>query len=167
MTCYRYTREKQEIVVEISRINPDFDASTGVCVAGARGSAAPLDSAWAVSADKAIACCWQHIVLQWLQARSRNVTPHHTLLCLLVRAAAYSLSALQTELNRWGARYYSKDGREPLLYLTVLLLSLQFRRGLAFLLRADMAKPYRLDGVHMAVALQYSGVRITKGLCCC
>uniref|UniRef100_A0A383W7X6 Nuclear pore protein n=1 Tax=Tetradesmus obliquus TaxID=3088 RepID=A0A383W7X6_TETOB len=73
-------------------------------------------------------------------------------------APAYTLAALQAELNRWGPKYYSKDGAEPLLFLTVLLLSLQFKRGLAFLLKSDMAKAYRLDGIHLALALHFTGV---------
>jgi hypothetical protein len=66
---------------------------------------------------------------------------------------------LQAELNRWGPKYYSKEGKEPLLFLTVLLLSLQFRQALSFLLKSEMAKAYRLDGIHLAVAMHFSGVR--------
>lgn len=77
-------------------------------------------------------------------------------------APAYTLAALQAELNRWGPKYYSKDGAEPLLFLTVLLLSLQFKRGLAFLLKSDMAKAYRLDGIHLALALHFTGVLACK-----
>jgi nuclear pore complex protein Nup93 len=86
--------------------------------------------------------------------------PAATLHCCPAHAcfAAYTLAALQAELNRWGPKYYSKDGKEPLLFLTVLLLSLQFKRGLAFLLKSDMAKAYRLDGIHLAIALHCTGV---------
>ena len=49
----------------------------------------------------------------------------------LVRAAggagttAYTVGELQTYLRQYPAAHYSRDGREPLLYVTVLLLSLQ------------------------------------------
>jgi hypothetical protein len=45
----------------------------------------------------------------------------------------------------------------------VLLLSLQFKRGLAFLLKSDMAKAYRLDGIHLAIALHFTGVSGVHG----
>eukprot|EP00879_Flechtneria_rotunda_P017063 GHRR01017870.1.p1 GENE.GHRR01017870.1~~GHRR01017870.1.p1 ORF type:complete len:730 (+),score=267.93 GHRR01017870.1:831-3020(+) len=73
-------------------------------------------------------------------------------------APAYTLAGWQSELNRWGPKYYSKEGKEPLLFLTVLLLSLQFKRALSFLLKADMTKAYRLDGIHLAIALHFTGV---------
>jgi hypothetical protein len=42
-------------------------------------------------------------------------------------AGAYTVSDLQTYLRQYPAAHYSRDGREPLLYVTVLLLSLQVR----------------------------------------
>eukprot|EP00878_Enallax_costatus_P026786 GHUV01028785.1.p1 GENE.GHUV01028785.1~~GHUV01028785.1.p1 ORF type:complete len:713 (+),score=229.05 GHUV01028785.1:118-2256(+) len=72
--------------------------------------------------------------------------------------AVYTLTSLQQELNRWGPKYYSKNGKEPLLFLTVLLLSLQFKRALQFMLKEEMFKSYRLDGIHLAIALHFSQV---------
>lgn len=40
---------------------------------------------------------------------------------------AYTLTSLQSELNRWDSKYYTSGGKDPLVYLTVLLLSLQFK----------------------------------------
>ncbi|GFH32235.1 nuclear pore protein, partial [Haematococcus lacustris] len=45
----------------------------------------------------------------------------------------YGLAELHADINRWPAAYYTKQGSEPLLYVTVLLLSLQFNTALAFL----------------------------------
>jgi nuclear pore complex protein Nup93 len=42
-------------------------------------------------------------------------------------AAAYTLASLQSEINRWDSKYYSSNGKDPLVYLTVLLMTLQFR----------------------------------------
>lgn len=82
-------------------------------------------------------------------------------LTLFVPAAAvYRLSDLQAELNRWPASYYSKNGKEPLLYLTVLFLSLQFRQALRFLLKDESTKQYRVDAVHLAIALLYTQVHV-------
>lgn len=41
--------------------------------------------------------------------------------------------------------------------MTVLVLSLQLGAALRFLWRDDTAKPYRLDAVHMGLALQVGG----------
>jgi hypothetical protein len=42
-------------------------------------------------------------------------------------AAGFTLSALQGELNRWDSKYYTQNGKDVLVYLTVLLLTLQFK----------------------------------------
>lgn len=41
----------------------------------------------------------------------------------------YSLADLQAYLQQYPAAHYSHGGKEPLLYVVVLLLSLQFRCG--------------------------------------
>lgn len=71
--------------------------------------------------------------------------------------APYTLADLQADINRWPPQYYSKQNREPLLYVTVLLLSLQLGPALRFLWRDDTTKPYRLDAVHLGLALQAEG----------
>jgi nuclear pore complex protein Nup93 len=73
-------------------------------------------------------------------------------------APAYRLPDLQAEINRWPASYYSRSGKEPLLYATVLLLSLQFSRALRFLWRDESASALRADAVHLAAALWFAGV---------
>ncbi len=45
--------------------------------------------------------------------------------------------------------------------MTVLLLSLQLGPALRFLWRDDTTKPYRLDAVHLGLALQV-GCSVTK-----
>jgi hypothetical protein len=47
--------------------------------------------------------------------------------CALPAAAAYTLTSLQSELNRWDSKYYTQNGKDALVYVTVLLLTLQFR----------------------------------------
>ncbi len=44
-------------------------------------------------------------------------------------------------------------GKEPLLYVMVLLLSLQLRECVAFLARDPSTRAYRADAVHLALAL--------------
>lgn len=73
-----------------------------------------------------------------------------TLISLLRR-----LSDLQEYLSdpKWGAEHYSHGGREPLLYVTVLLLSLQFHRAVAFLAKHRLTDAFRVDAPHFAIAL--------------
>lgn len=68
-------------------------------------------------------------------------------------AGEYTLSDLQAYLGQFPAAHYSHGGREPLLYCTVLLLSLQFRAAVAFLAQDASARDYRVDAPHLAIAL--------------
>eukprot|EP00798_Chlamydomonas_sp_ICE-L_P020446 gene20446-27235_t len=67
--------------------------------------------------------------------------------------APYTLQNMHADLSRWPASYYSKQGKEPLLYITVLLLSLQFQSALRFLWKDETTRQYRVDAVHLAIAL--------------
>ena len=53
----------------------------------------------------------------------------------------------------WRPVVSPRAGQEPLLYLTVQLLSLQFGAAVAFIAQDPSTKPYRLDAVHLAIAL--------------
>ncbi|KAK9828502.1 hypothetical protein WJX72_000423 [[Myrmecia] bisecta] len=67
----------------------------------------------------------------------------------------YTLTDLQTYLTQYPDTHYSHGGREPLLYVMVLLYSLQFRGAVTFLAKHASAKTYRVDAVHLAIALQH------------
>ena len=71
---------------------------------------------------------------------------------------AYRLSDLQAYLTRWPAEHYSSQGREPLLYAVVLLLTLQPRTAVAFLARHASCASFRVDSVHLAMALVHHKV---------
>ena len=66
---------------------------------------------------------------------------------------AYKLSDLQSYLNQFPASHYSQSGKEPLLFATVLLLSLQFRALVTFLAKDSSTRDYRTDAPHFAIAL--------------
>ena len=70
---------------------------------------------------------------------------------------AYQLADLQRYLQQYPPSHYSHGGKEPLLYAVVLLLSLQFGPAVAFLARDAATKDYRLDAVHLAIALLAAG----------
>jgi hypothetical protein len=74
-------------------------------------------------------------------------------------ADAYTLADLQGYLNQFAPAHYSHAGREPLLYAVVLLLSAQPRGLLAYLAHDKAAAEYRLDAVHLAVALAHHQAR--------
>jgi len=67
---------------------------------------------------------------------------------------ALSLASLQDQLNKSGERHFNHDGRHPLRYFRVLLISQQFEQALHYLLRTD----YFLVAVHFAIALDYYGL---------
>lgn len=71
---------------------------------------------------------------------------------------AYKLSDLQTYLNQFPVTHYSQEGKEPLLYATVLLLSLQLRALVTFLAKEPSARDYRVDAPHFAIALLHHKV---------
>lgn len=71
---------------------------------------------------------------------------------------AYKLSDLQHYIVQFPSSHYSQAGKEPLLYATVLLLSLQFKAAVAFLAKDASASGYRLDAPHFAIALLHHQV---------
>jgi nuclear pore complex protein Nup93 len=70
----------------------------------------------------------------------------------------HSLQDLQQYLLQYPATHYSHGGREPLLYVVVLLLTMQFSSALGFLASSPLTRDYRLDAVHLAACLHLAGV---------
>ncbi|PVU95123.1 hypothetical protein BB561_002029 [Smittium simulii] len=66
----------------------------------------------------------------------------------------YTLSDLQNLLNRFGQKHFDPSGSNPLLYFSVLMISLQFEQAIEFLLQHEL---YFADAVHFAIALAYYG----------
>jgi nuclear pore complex protein Nup93 len=69
----------------------------------------------------------------------------------------HTLQDLQQYLLQYPATHYSHGGREPLLYVVVLLLTLQFSSALSFLASSPLTRDYRLDAVHLAACLHLAG----------
>ena len=71
---------------------------------------------------------------------------------------------LQETLNSYGIKYFTDGGKQPLNYVTIMLLSLQFQQVVRFLgtqfessdaqARGDM----QMHGAHLAVAMLYHEV---------
>eukprot|EP00887_Chlorella_sp_A99_P000841 scaffold5.g841.t1 len=70
----------------------------------------------------------------------------------------YSLADLQSYLRQYPPAHYSHGGKEPLLYVVVLLLSLQFKAAVSFLAKEAATRDYRLDAVHLGICLHHYGL---------
>ena len=78
----------------------------------------------------------------------------------------HRLAELQQQLAQYPANYYTRDGKEPLLYAILLLLTLQFEGCVQYLatyspgggLGGDQAYPYAIEAVHLCVIFSYYGV---------
>uniref|UniRef100_A0A061SE68 Nuclear pore protein n=1 Tax=Tetraselmis sp. GSL018 TaxID=582737 RepID=A0A061SE68_9CHLO len=89
----------------------------------------------------------------WFRIAAIRETGASSLPGLSTGRRAYTLSDLQQYLGKYPASHYSKDGKEPLLYAVVLLLSLQFRQAVSFLAKDPSTHAHRIDAIHIAAAL--------------
>lgn len=69
----------------------------------------------------------------------------------------YTLEDLQSYLNKFEPVYYTKNGRDPLVYPYVLLLSVQFLPAI-FYLSKEGEEGVSIDAVHIAICLADCGV---------
>ncbi|KAK8690312.1 hypothetical protein V6N13_089007 [Hibiscus sabdariffa] len=70
----------------------------------------------------------------------------------------YSLDDLQTYLNKFEPSYYTKNGKDPLVYPYVLLLSIQLISAISYLSKEAGDEEYNIDAVHIAIVLADNGV---------
>lgn len=70
----------------------------------------------------------------------------------------YTLDDLQTYLNKFEPSYYTKNGKDPLVYPYVLLLSIQLLPAIIHLSKETGEEGYNIDAIHMAIALADHGV---------
>ena len=70
----------------------------------------------------------------------------------------YPLSKLQNVILEYGPDHFSKNGRNPLLYVHVLLLSLQFERAIQYLSSIDF---YTVEVIHFALSLYHYGLLLS------
>lgn len=66
---------------------------------------------------------------------------------------SYSLEDLQNYLIRFQPSHYTKNGKDPLVYPYVLLLSLQFHAAITYLMKEDC----HVDSVHIAITVADHG----------
>lgn len=70
----------------------------------------------------------------------------------------YTLEDLQGYLNKFEPSYYTKNGKDPLVYPYVLLLSVQLQKAVLHLSKEVADEEYDVDAVHISIALSDHGV---------
>lgn len=70
----------------------------------------------------------------------------------------YSLDDLQVYLNKFEPSYYTKNGKDPLVYPYVLLLSIQLLPAILYLSKETRDEGFDIDAVHISIALADHGV---------
>ncbi|XP_004486689.1 nuclear pore complex protein NUP93A-like [Cicer arietinum] len=70
----------------------------------------------------------------------------------------YSLDDLQSYLNKFEPSYYTKNGKDPLVYPYVLLLSIQLLPAVLYLSKETGDEGYNIDAAHLSILLADHGV---------
>ncbi|XP_027339854.1 nuclear pore complex protein NUP93A-like isoform X1 [Abrus precatorius] len=70
----------------------------------------------------------------------------------------YSLDDLQIYLNKFEPSYYTKNGKDPLVYPYVLLLSIQLLPAVLYLSKEAGDEGYNIDAAHLSIVLADHGV---------
>ncbi|GLT45271.1 hypothetical protein SLA2020_191120 [Shorea laevis] len=70
----------------------------------------------------------------------------------------YSLEDLQVYLNKFDPSYYTKNGKDPLVYPYVLLLSIQLLPAVLYLSKEAGDEGYNIDAAHISIVLADHGV---------
>ena len=76
---------------------------------------------------------------------------------------SYSLADLQSYLARFPASHYAKNGKEPLLAATVLVLSLRLGAAVTFLTSDPLAEGFAVEGAHVAASIAAAGPNAMAG----
>ena len=74
------------------------------------------------------------------------------------RLEAYTLADFHSQINQYSSSHYSKEGKEPLLYAAVLLLSLQPDKAVQYLATDASTQDFRVDAIHLAICFWYHHV---------
>ena len=65
----------------------------------------------------------------------------------------YSLDDLQTYLNKFEPSYYTKSGKDPLVYPYILLLSIQLLPAVLYMSKETGDEGYNVDAAHLSIVL--------------
>ncbi|PON32442.1 Nucleoporin interacting component [Trema orientale] len=70
----------------------------------------------------------------------------------------YTLDDLQVYLNKFDPSYYTKNGKDPLVYPYVLLLSIQLIPAVLYLSKEAGDEGYNIDAAHISIVLADHGI---------
>ncbi|KAL6145200.1 hypothetical protein ACLB2K_055888 [Fragaria x ananassa] len=70
----------------------------------------------------------------------------------------YTLEDLQAYLNKFEPSYYTKNGKDPLVYPYILLLSIQLIPAVVYLSQESGEEGYNIDAAHISIVLADHGV---------
>ncbi|WJX86585.1 Nuclear pore complex protein nup93a [Trifolium repens] len=70
----------------------------------------------------------------------------------------YSLADLQSYLNKFEPSYYTKNGKDPLVYPYILLLSIQLLPAVLYLSKETGDEGHNIDAAHLSIVLADHGV---------
>lgn len=73
-------------------------------------------------------------------------------------SSPYTLNDLQAYLNKFEPSYYTKNGKDPLVYPYVLLLSIQLLPAVMYLYKDMGNEAYNIDAVHISIVLGDHGI---------
>uniref|UniRef100_M1AYL7 Nuclear pore protein n=1 Tax=Solanum tuberosum TaxID=4113 RepID=M1AYL7_SOLTU len=94
----------------------------------------------------------------WFQLSAVRESPDRSSVVLSEGLAPYTLDDLQAYLNKFESSHYTKNGKDPLVYPYVLLLSIQLLPAVLYLSKDMGDEGYNVDAVHMAIVLADYGV---------
>lgn len=94
----------------------------------------------------------------WFQLSAVRESPARSSAVLSEGLAPYTLDDLQAYLNKFESSHYTKNGKDPLVYPYVLLLSIQHLPAVLYLSKDMGDEGYNVDAVHMAIVLADYGV---------
>ncbi|KAL5719890.1 Nuclear pore complex protein nup93a [Ranunculus cassubicifolius] len=94
----------------------------------------------------------------WFQLSAVRDSPSGTSVVLNDGMVPYSLDDLQVYLNKFEPSYYTKNGKDPLVYPYVLLLSIQLLPAILYLSKETRDEGFDIDAVHISIALEDHGV---------
>ncbi|CAN4089874.1 unnamed protein product [Withania somnifera] len=94
----------------------------------------------------------------WFKLSAVCESPGRSSVVLNEGLAPYTLDDLQAYLNKFESSHYTKNGKDPLVYPYVLLLSIQLLPAVLYLSKDMGDEGYNVDAVHMAIVLGDYGV---------
>ncbi|KAL8095363.1 hypothetical protein AgCh_036729 [Apium graveolens] len=94
----------------------------------------------------------------WFKLCAVRDQPGGSSFALDAGSSPYTLNDLQAYLNKFEPSYYTKNGKDPLVYPYVLLLSIQLLPAIMYLYKDMGNEAYNIDAVHISIVLGDHGI---------